>query len=273
MLKERLITAAVLLPLVLGLMFFAPSALWSAVIGVAAAVAAVEWARLCKLGRRGQGIFAGVVVLSGAAAIIAYQSVDVRAKYFDVLRLMLCATVVFWVVAVPCWLHFRWHVDRRWILLPVGWLVLVPAWLAVVELQRAPVVLLLTLLVVWLADTAAYFAGRKFGRRKLAPEISPGKTVEGLIGGYLAVLLYALLIALIALRGAPFQERIALLIFALILATLSVAGDLFESWIKRQAGAKDSGALLPGHGGVLDRIDSLTATMPFAALYLSHSSR
>jgi phosphatidate cytidylyltransferase len=133
--------------------------------------------------------------------------------------------------------------------------------------------LLLAMSAVWLADTAAYFAGRLFGRHKLAPRISPGKTIEGLVGAYVLVLVYVLVMSMILRPQAAGSERIALLVFALVLTTLSVAGDLFESWMKRQVGAKDSGRLLPGHGGVLDRIDSMTAAMPFAALYLVHAAR
>ncbi len=123
------------------------------------------------------------------------------------------------------------------------------------------------LLVVWIADTAAYFAGRRFGRRKLAPQISPGKTWEGVAGAFAAVLIYGFAVSFALQPAANAHDRIVMLIFILALTVLSIVGDLFESWIKRGAGAKDSGSLLPGHGGILDRIDSLTAALPFAALY------
>ena len=129
--------------------------------------------------------------------------------------------------------------------------------------------LLLLLGGVWIADTAAYFAGRRFGSHKLAPRVSPGKTVEGLIGAYFAVLIYAVIVLRLFRPEAEFAGYLALLVFGFILTSLSVAGDLFESWFKRQAGAKDSGDLLPGHGGILDRIDSVTATMPFAVLFFA----
>ena len=124
---------------------------------------------------------------------------------------------------------------------------------------------------VWIADTAAYFAGRRFGRRKLAPSISPGKTWEGVYGALAAVALYALALVPLA-RTAGFAgdpgvpATLAFVAFTMLLAAVSVVGDLYESMLKRQAGAKDSGTLLPGHGGVLDRIDALIAAMPFAAL-------
>jgi phosphatidate cytidylyltransferase len=273
MLKERLITVAVVLPLLLALLFLAPSAVWGAVIGIAVFLGAVEWARLCGMRRTGQALFAIPVVASGSCVIAADASPAWQDAAASATRLLCAAAVLFWIAAVPCWLYFRWRVRSRPVLVFVGWLVLVPAWLATHALQKTPLVLLLALCVVWLADTAAYFAGRRFGRHKLAPAISPGKTLEGLAGGYLAVLIYAVFVAAVLVPQASLPEKGSLIIFALVLATLSVAGDLYESWMKRQAGAKDSGHLLPGHGGVLDRIDSLTAAMPFAALYLVYSAR
>jgi phosphatidate cytidylyltransferase len=123
--------------------------------------------------------------------------------------------------------------------------------------------------VVWIADIAAYFAGRRFGKRKLAPTISPGKTWEGVWGALVAVAAYALLLVAVApsaFAPAGPAAMAAFVAFLPLLAALSVVGDLFESLLKRQAGVKDSGALLPGHGGVLDRVDALLAAMPFAAL-------
>lgn len=273
MLKERLLTVAVLLPLFLGLMFFAPNPVWGATLGIATAAAAVEWARLCGLKAGGQAAFAAVVAASGAAWLTAGAVPAWQALRFSALQALLALAVLFWVMAVPCWLYFGWRVRPREPLLAVGWLVLVPAWLAVTLLQQTPLLLFVALSVVWLADTAAYFVGRRFGRHKLAPQISPGKTIEGLIGAYVLVVVYALIVSLIMQPAVAPAERLGLLVFALVLTTLSVAGDLFESWIKRQVGAKDSGHLLPGHGGVLDRIDSMTAAMPFAALYLAYAAR
>jgi phosphatidate cytidylyltransferase len=127
--------------------------------------------------------------------------------------------------------------------------------------ERSPWLLLGVMALVWIADTAAYFAGRRFGRRKLAPGISPGKSWEGVAGAGIALVLYASAIsaAIVGLRipGA--------LILAAALLYFSILGDLFESWMKRLAGVKDSGTILPGHGGILDRIDALTAALPIAA--------
>jgi phosphatidate cytidylyltransferase len=166
-------------------------------------------------------------------------------------------------------LHFHWRIDRRPFGSIAGWLVLVPTWLAATVLQRQPLLLLLLLGAVWTADTAAYFAGRRFGSHKMAPRISPGKTIEGLVGSYIAVLIYVAIVLRVYSPEAGLAAYLSLLVFAAILTSLSVEGDLFESWFKRQADAKDSGDLLPGHGGILDRIDSATATMPFAALFFA----
>jgi phosphatidate cytidylyltransferase len=147
---------------------------------------------------------------------------------------------------------------------------------AVVALQtRSPGVLLAMMAIVWIADTAAYFAGRRFGRRKLAPSISPGKTWEGVYGALAAVAIYALLLVPLAAAAGYTRplDAIAAAIWValtLLLTGLSIIGDLFESQLKRQRGVKDSGAILPGHGGVLDRIDALTAAMPPAALIAHH---
>jgi phosphatidate cytidylyltransferase len=154
----------------------------------------------------------------------------------------------------------------------LGLIVLIGAWVAIVQLQaRSPWLLLAAMAIVWIADTAAYFAGRAFGRRKLAPSISPGKTWEGVYGALAAVAVYALALVPFA-HEAGYTREVSLaavaawVTIAVALAMLSVAGDLFESLLKRHAGVKDSGALLPGHGGILDRVDALLAAMPPAAL-------
>jgi phosphatidate cytidylyltransferase len=175
--------------------------------------------------------------------------------------------LLFWAIAAPLWLFRGWRATQPLLLGVVGWIVLVPAWLAIVFLQRSAALLLAVVLAVWIADIAAYFAGRRFGRRKLAPQISPGKTWEGVIGAFVAVLIYGLVASFLLQPAANAYDRIVLLIFFVALTVLGIVGDLFESWIKRGAGAKDSGNLLPGHGGVLDRVDSLTSALPFAALY------
>jgi phosphatidate cytidylyltransferase len=188
------------------------------------------------------------------------------------LAIYLCASL-FWLLVVPLWLWRAWLPRSRWLAALTGLLVLVPTWLALVELRKfGPLMLLLIMSVAWISDSAAYFAGRRFGRHKLAPSISPGKTWEGVAGAVVAVSLYA------ALWGLAWQAyfpqvfksmrfgALGLLLFLWLLTAVGIYGDLFESALKRQAGVKDSGVLLPGHGGVLDRIDALTSVLPVAAL-------
>ncbi len=176
---------------------------------------------------------------------------------------------LFWVVGVPIWL-WRGVAGHVPCALPVaGIVVLVPAGLAGISMQ--PWTLVAVMALVWVADTAAYFAGRAFGRRKLAPSISPGKTWAGVGGAILATLAYAIICAIsiptlaervTGITWVPYIAGAGLLCF------VSVVGDLFESALKRQAEVKDSGTFLPGHGGILDRIDSATAALPVGALLL-----
>jgi phosphatidate cytidylyltransferase len=171
-------------------------------------------------------------------------------------------SALFWVLAAPLWLWQGVRDTQRALLAVAGFIVIVPAALALATL--GPAEILAVLVLVWIADTAAYFVGRAYGRRKLAPSISPGKTWEGAAGGFAGALVYAM--ALAFFRGQPWWAYVAI---AAVLAMLSIVGDLFESAAKRQAGVKDSGTMLPGHGGLMDRIDSATATLPICALLLS----
>ncbi len=183
---------------------------------------------------------------------------------------------LFWLLVAPPWLAYRWKPASRLAMAVVGWVVLIGAWVALVALKvHSPWLVLAAMAIVWIADTAAYFTGRAFGRNKLAPEVSPGKTWEGVYGALAAVAVYA--VALVPLAAAAgYSGRVTPLAvgiwvaFTLALVALSVEGDLFESLLKRHAGVKDSGRLLPGHGGILDRIDALLAAMPAAAL-LAHA--
>lgn len=167
---------------------------------------------------------------------------------------------LFWIVVAPLWMRRGLRPDQTMWLGAAGFAVLVPAGLAMTALR--PLEVLLALGLVWVADTAAYFVGRAWGKRKLAPAISPGKSWEGAAGGLIGAALYAIIIAFFTERGAGS----ILVATAVLLGMVSIVGDLFESAAKRQAGVKDSGTLLPGHGGILDRIDSATATLPLAAL-------
>jgi len=240
------VTAAALIAALLAALFFVPKP-WFAAVGVLlAAAAGFEWARLCRLAGPAAWLYSGGMAL---AFLVLYNTEPSEPAF------MLAA--LFWIVAAPLWL---WRgVQARWLDF-AGFIVILPAALAFVLLR--PLEVLLVLLLVWIADTAAYFVGRAWGRHKLAPGISPGKTWEGAIGGTAGALLYAIILGTFieGLLWVPY------LLAAALLAVLSIVGDLFESAAKRQAAVKDSGTLLPGHGGILDRIDSATAALPLAAL-------
>jgi phosphatidate cytidylyltransferase len=195
----------------------------------------------------------------------------------DALTLGLGASLLFWVIVAPLWLRFRWRPKNALVLAATGWIVIFPTWFALIvhrPHEGEPFNLLLLMALVWVADIAAYFTGRTFGRHKLAPSVSPGKTWEGVAGALLGAVIYALL-CFAAIRHFGIAENVGLtsavptvIAAFLILALLSIVGDLFESWMKRGAGLKDSSNLLPGHGGLLDRIDALTSTLPTAPFVL-----
>ncbi len=253
MLKLRLLTAAVLVPLLLAAMFLLPSLWWKLVLLIPLVLAAREWSALSGFGRGGETIF--LLGLAAGVGVLWMMNKDAT-------RVVLALSVGFWAVVAPVWLWLKMRVRNHLALGLAGVATLLPMWLAFVELQRTPLVLLLLLAVVWIADTAAYFFGHKFGRRKLAPAISPGKTWEGVAGALGTVTVYALLLQYFHVARHDFS----LVPIFLGMTVFSIVGDLFESWLKRGAGVKDSGSILPGHGGVLDRVDALTAALPLAAL-------
>jgi phosphatidate cytidylyltransferase len=262
MLKQRLLTAAVLLPLLLAAMFLLPTFWWQLLLILPVLIAAHEWARLAHLTRHGEILF--LVALLAAIAIVGMHAVTgtpARAGADATTQVVFGFCVAFWLIVVPCWLWLKIAVRNRWVLGVCGLIVLVPTWLAFAQLQRDPLLLLFLLGVVWIADTAAYVFGRTFGRHKLAPDISPGKTWEGVAGALAAVTVYALILAGTTGRSSGF-----LVATFLGMTVFSILGDLFESWLKRSAGVKDSGAILPGHGGILDRIDALTSALPLGGL-------
>jgi phosphatidate cytidylyltransferase len=258
MLKQRLITAAVLIPLLLAAMFLLPAFWWQLLLLILMLIAAHEWSRLGAFTRMGEAVFM-LVLVAAIALLMAIVAMPGTAYT----RMVVGANVAFWLIVVPCWLWLKIVIRNRSLLGILGVVALVPTWLAFAQLQRDPLLLLLLLIVVWIADTAAYLFGRLFGRHKLAPAISPGKTWEGVAGALATVAVYALALHL----ARTMEHDGAFLVVAFLSMTVfSIFGDLFESWLKRSAGVKDSGAILPGHGGMLDRIDGVMAALPLAAL-------
>ena len=261
MLLQRIATALVLIPLVAAAVLYLPTNWLAVLLAFLVVLGGLEWARLAGLGTGGTKV---LYLASIAAAMVGM-----------LLLYRFSTGWVFPVVAVVAagWIAVGalliWHpspmrlVAGQKVRLLTGMLVLVPAWgslLAVHELFRVgPFLVLFVMVLIWIADSCAYFAGRRWGHTKLAPSISPGKTREGVYGALAGAVICGILLYLVRPETGPLIGVVA---FAVGIALISVVGDLFESLIKRLAGIKDSGSLLPGHGGVMDRIDSLTAALP-----------
>jgi phosphatidate cytidylyltransferase len=271
MLKARVATALALACGFVAALYLLPQSGWIAFIALAIAAAAWEWGALAGYSRGIRLVYPALtaVVLAWASLSLVESGGQGLAGGLPMLAASCAAAVLFWVIVVPVWLRRRWRIGSGVVAGLLGWLVLVPPGLALVGLRGwEPAAVLAAMAAVWIADIAAYFCGRSFGRRKLAPQISPGKTWEGALGAGLAVTAYALLLAWrqsepAGLGPAAFA---AVAVGSLAFTGVSILGDLFESMLKRQAGLKDSGYWLPGHGGVLDRIDSLTSTLPLVGL-------
>lgn len=276
MLKTRIITALVLLPIVLVALFIFPNWAWDIFTLTIAIASCWEWSRFCKFSVRGKQIYS--LVSAVLCAIVFFAYLDGRyIAAFAMAGFVLAAA--FWLIAAPFWLAKSWRPGSLAVQAATGWIIIFPTWLAFLALHdKSPWLLLTFAIIVWVADVSAYAAGKTMGKHKLAPAISPGKTIEGVVGGLVGVTVYFFLWRMLAESG-PFQteswaiqlraQGAVLFGFFILLGVLSVLGDLFESWMKRGAGLKDSSNLLPGHGGVLDRIDALTSTLPVVGLYVA----
>lgn len=260
MLKTRIITAAVLIGLLLIVLLWLPPLATKLAMTAVVLAGAWEWSAFLKL-RSLPGRLLYVVVVAACLATLWQLTLAQPACL-----LVLVVALAWWVIAL-LWVIFAPRHAAAWSAGLAGLLALAPAWVAIVRLRedvpRGEQWLLFALCLVWAADVGAYFAGRSFGRVKLAPQVSPGKTWEGVVGG----LVFA---ALVALFGSQWfaVPMIRLVPLCLCVVAFSIVGDLTESLLKRFAGLKDSGTLFPGHGGVMDRIDSVTSAMPVLVLGL-----
>ncbi|WP_370681815.1 phosphatidate cytidylyltransferase [Comamonas sp. GB3 AK4-5] len=277
MLKQRVITAMVLLAILLPALFASSPLPFTLLVLVMVAAGAWEWGRLNGFGQAASVATAGVcMALCGLAWQQGWVARDLRLLWLAAGVAWVLGSVALIRLGVPGWAQIPRAV--RW---AGGVLALWLAWLAVAQARAIGVNFLLSIMaLVWAADICAYFAGRRFGlkftRNKLAPAISPGKSWEGVWGGVAGVLLLALVWVFLdrhfAASVPSFYSQLAragwplLIVAAVFMAAMSVVGDLIESLIKRSAGAKDSSNLLPGHGGVLDRIDALLPTLPLAMM-------
>jgi phosphatidate cytidylyltransferase len=266
MLKTRVLTALCLLAAFLSALFLLPPPGWLALAVLVSGVAAWEWGGL--VGWTGARRGAYPLLVGSFVAVFGVMTgldIDGVARH-PALAAIYLAAAAFWFLCVPLWLLRKWRMQSTLSGALTGLLVLVPASLALAHARQvSPGFLLACMAAVWLADIGAYFVGRAIGRHKLAPTISPGKSWEGAVGGALVVTAYGL--GLLLAEGGMAVDALGLAAVALLAFTaVSVEGDLFESLLKRQAGLKDSSQILPGHGGVLDRIDSLTSTLPLVGL-------
>lgn len=269
MLKTRIITALILAPIAIGGIFFLPPLGFALFTGAIITIGAWEWANMSGLTSQGSRV--------GYAAMIA-------AVMFGLLNVP--AVLVLWLALgwwLICFLLVRSYPagSDRWGSVParalMGLFVLVPAWVGLNHLRTGAfqfgdvanslLVILYVFGVVWVADIGAYFAGRAFGKAKLAPRVSPGKSWAGVWGGLAAVTVFAVVVSLAV--SASLEQTLLLVIASLVTGFVSVLGDLLESMLKRFRGIKDSSQLLPGHGGIMDRIDSLTAAIPVFALIIT----
>lgn len=270
MTSTRVWTAVALLVLFLAALFYLPPIYWAFLLLCVTLAGAWEWTRIARLTPVQSAIYLLITFPGGAGLLLLLrQAIETDSYAKDVLWIY-AGSLLFWSVVVPVILRLRAPVHSAGLRMLIGWLVLLPTCLALYQLRAiSPRMLLGFLAIIWIADTAAYFVGRRYGRHKLAPSISPGKTWEGVAGALLAALIYGLLWTWAAwdhYRSAPAYLWPGFVMLLLLLTVYGVIGDLFESHMKRQAGLKDSGNILPGHGGILDRIDALTSTLPAATL-------
>jgi phosphatidate cytidylyltransferase len=255
MLRQRVTTAVIALAVLAIVLFVLPPFYAEVVIALVILAAAWEWSGFLGSKSPATRIFYVIFIAALMAAV--------GMVWPDGVERILQVAVVWWLLALIWTFIFPTAIPvfLRWI---CGALVLVPLWAALVKLyQVTPSLLLFVLLIVWAADIGAYFVGKQFGRVKLAPSISPGKTWEGVIGGLALVVLLA-----VGRSFWPGNDLAVIIPFSLAVASISIVGDLTVSMFKRTAGLKDSGTLFPGHGGVLDRVDSVAAAAPLFALGL-----
>jgi len=262
MLKHRLLTAAILVPLVVWGILRLPTEYLALVLALFILQGGWEWTAFMKLASVAKrGLYVGIVAAGLAGSWMLLHDFASNWMALPVLSLF------WWLLAIAFVLQFpnavsRWSSPIAQFI--IGLIVLIPTWLAVVALhessEQGPMLVMYLLSLIWVADSGAYFSGRAWGRRKLAPLVSPGKSLEGVAGGAVLSLAYA--VGAAQVLELPGNQWPLFVVLSLVTVLFSVLGDLTESMFKRHAGIKDSGTLLPGHGGVLDRIDSVTAAAP-----------
>ncbi|MCE0556287.1 MULTISPECIES: phosphatidate cytidylyltransferase [unclassified Motilimonas] len=280
MLKQRIITAGVLAPMTIAAIFLLPLKLFSLLVAAIFLLASREWGSLVSREKRAFILYPFGLVLGASLIAIPVEGIWLTQINHYVLGI-LSAGGLWWLCCLALVLTFPnsaklWQ-SQAWLKGIFGLLTLMPFFWSLLTLrsvnfyhepQQGAWLVLFVMLLVWGADTGAYFTGKSLGKHKLAPKVSPGKTIEGFVGG----LISTVIIAFIAMYAFAIEadKQLLFIVAAVITSLASSLGDLSESMFKRQAGIKDSGTLLPGHGGVLDRIDSLTAALPvFTLCYIA----
>jgi phosphatidate cytidylyltransferase len=270
--KQRLITALILAPLMVGGIFFLPIEQFAYFIGFIVTVAAWEWANLS-----GYSSPLVRIVYAGIVAATTFATAYFMARHTELASLILSIGAFWWLVACLLVIQYPDKV-ALWQAKPVravlGLLVLIPMWVGFMTLksqEHSSLIIVYVMLIIWGADTGAYFAGKTWGNKKLAPNVSPGKSWAGFWGGLATTGLIAVVFSLCVdqwLRPITQTDFSLLAVMTFITAIISVMGDLLESMMKRHRGIKDSSQLLPGHGGVLDRIDSMASAVPVFAFFM-----
>lgn len=286
MLLQRIITALILAPLIVLAVFQLPSEYFSLLIGLIVLLAAWEWTHLIGINSvLKRGLFLFTLILPMLWLHFWTQFLEVMAQLLDwpdirdysgALEWLVVPPVLFWILAMILIRNLPVGVlkldMKTGYKALIGWLVLFSAWLFLSRLRAfyGSELTLYFLILIWAADITAYFAGKKYGKTKLSPEISPGKTVQGMYGALIAGLVCAGVLSLI--YSFPWMVASDFAMLSVLTVLISIYGDLFFSVVKRQRGVKDTGSILPGHGGILDRIDSLIAAIPFfyAGIILIH---
>lgn len=259
MLKQRILTVMWLLPLMLGMLCFAGNMLWGLFCGVMTLLALWEYGRMMESIRPHLTAY-----VSGTAIFLILALLG----EWQLPKLVWYLVFIFWLIMAPMWLRKKWSPKGVWAM-ATGWWLMLPFWFAMMLLRpedESVMPLLSILLLVWLADSGAYFIGKKWGKRSLCPTISPKKSWEGAIGGWVVVLIYTHLAREWGWLGIE-MSWFGTMVLASVLTIVSIVGDLLESLFKRNAGVKDSSQLLMGHGGVFDRIDSLLAVCALWAAF------
>ncbi len=259
MLKQRLMTAALLIPLFVWAILALPNQYFAILFGIVAIIGTTEWCRLADIP---QGFLRGAYT---AVMVVVFGLLwSTLVGNIDGIIILLGSTVVWWIVILLMVLNYPKGnlLQNRGFKAIAGFWLLAPCWLALVVLHShgddGPAYVLFLMTLIWVADSAAYFSGRQWGKKKMAPNVSPGKTMAGLWGAVCGGILWSVI-------GIYLLQPVAItgfVVLCLVTVLWSILGDLAESMFKRNAGVKDSGNLLPGHGGVLDRIDSVTAAAP-----------